>query len=102
MAQRDKGRTEKYPAWYAYGRTQSLQMPRYKLFFPKIANKVLRCELVDDKDLLLYNGMAFVSDDKTVVMILKAILESNIFCLKSASNLNGNLNCSKELEHYAS
>ena len=79
LAQRDKGRTEKYPAWYAYGRTQSLQMPRYKLFFPKIANKVLRCELVDDKDLLLYNGMAFVSDDKTVVMILKAILESNIF-----------------------
>ena len=25
-----------------------------------------------------------------------------IFYLKSASNLNGNLNCSKELEHYAS
>ena len=25
-----------------------------------------------------------------------------IFILKSASNLNGNLNCSKELEHYAS
>jgi len=27
------------------------------------------------------------------------LLEQN---LKSASNLNGNLNCSKELEHYAS
>ena len=26
----------------------------------------------------------------------------NIINLKSASNLNGNLNCSKELEHYAS
>ena len=26
----------------------------------------------------------------------------NILFLKSASNLNGNLNCSKELEHYAS
>ena len=25
-----------------------------------------------------------------------------ISTLKSASNLNGNLNCSKELEHYAS
>ena len=24
------------------------------------------------------------------------------YILKSASNLNGNLNCSKELEHYAS
>ena len=27
--------------------------------------------------------------------------EGEVF-LKSASNLNGNLNCSKELEHYAS
>ena len=26
----------------------------------------------------------------------------SFFNLKSASNLNGNLNCSKELEHYAS
>ena len=26
----------------------------------------------------------------------------NFITLKSASNLNGNLNCSKELEHYAS
>ena len=25
-----------------------------------------------------------------------------LYNLKSASNLNGNLNCSKELEHYAS
>ena len=28
--------------------------------------------------------------------------ERNLIDLKSASNLNGNLNCSKELEHYAS
>jgi len=27
---------------------------------------------------------------------------NNVSNLKSASNLNGNLNCSKELEHYAS
>ena len=79
LLKRDKGRTENYPTWYAYGRTQSLQMPRYKLFFPKIANKALRCELIDDNDLLLYNGMTFVNDDKSIVMILKAILESNIF-----------------------
>ena len=31
------------------------------------------------------------------------LLSHKIICfLKSASNLNGNLNCSKELEHYAS
>lgn len=79
LVKRDKGSTGNYPTWYAYGRTQSLQMPRYKLFFPKIANKALHCELVDDKDLLLYNGMAFVSNDKATVMVLKAILESDIF-----------------------
>ena len=32
---------------------------------------------------------------------IKSILELFNY-LKSASNLNGNLNCSKELEHYAS
>ena len=30
------------------------------------------------------------------------IVQSILIILKSASNLNGNLNCSKELEHYAS
>ena len=34
--------------------------------------------------------------------VAMAKLESGVFYLKSASNLNGNLNCSKELEHYAS
>lgn len=79
LAKRDKGDTKKYPAWYAYGRTQSLQMPRYKLFFPKIANKPLHCILVDDANLLLYNGMAFVSADENILLVLKRILESSLF-----------------------
>lgn len=79
LKRRDKGKTDDYPAWYAFGRTQSLQMPRYKLFFPKIADKPINCELVDDQELLLYNGMAFVSDDIVTVKILKAILESELF-----------------------
>lgn len=76
---RDKGHTSAYPAWYAYGRTQSLRLPRYKLFFPKIANKPLHCEFVDDADLLLYNGMAFVSDDASTLMTLKKVMESELF-----------------------
>ena len=36
---------------------------------------------------------------KKLINILGAAL---LITLKSASNLNGNLNCSKELEHYAS
>jgi hypothetical protein len=79
LENRDKGHTEKYSAWYAYGRTQSLVMPRYKLFFPKIANKQLRCVLCDDADLLLYNGISFVSDDESQLQVLKRIMESSIF-----------------------
>ena len=40
-----------------------------------------------------YKNLIFFDKNKLIVL----------FCiLKSASNLNGNLNCSKELEHYAS
>ncbi len=40
---------------------------------------------------------------KYCCVMLTSLLENNKEeNLKSASNLNGNLNCSKELEHYAS
>lgn len=76
---RDKGDTSNYPQWYAYGRTQSLVMPRFKLFFPKFANKPLRCAICDAPDLLLYNGLAFINSDKRKLLILKTIIESNLF-----------------------
>ena len=38
-----------------------------------------------------------------LILVYKCMNEVDIYLyLKSASNLNGNLNCSKELEHYAS
>lgn len=76
---RDKGNTDKYPAWYAFGRSQSLIMPKYKLFFPKIANRPLHCVICDDASLLLYNGISFVSDEKNRILLLKKVLESNYF-----------------------
>lgn len=79
LEQRDKGVTDSYPTWYAYGRTQSLVMPRYKLFFPKIANKPLNCVLTDRPHLHLYNGMAFVCDDIRPLQVLKCFMESDIF-----------------------
>ena len=41
----------------------------------------------------------FVHSNRYSLMVLNC---SDVYLLKSASNLNGNLNCSKELEHYAS
>ncbi len=86
LSRRDKNKTESYPAWYAYGRTQSLVLPRYKLFFPKFANKSLKCVLVDNEKLMLYNGMAFVSNKYEELLILKRILESKIFWRYIVSN----------------
>lgn len=79
LKKRDKGHQENYPTWYAFGRTQSMMLPRYKLFFPKIANHSLQCVLSDDPDLLLYNGMAFVSDDREKLLILQKVLQSGVF-----------------------
>lgn len=79
LEKRDKGNTSHYPAWYAFGRTQSLKMPQFKLFFPKFSNKPIRCVLIDDPDLLLYNGIAFVSNDERRLKVVKRIIESRIF-----------------------
>lgn len=76
---RDKGNTTDYPQWYAYGRTQSLILPPFKLFFPKFANKNLQCVICDDTCLMLYNGMAFVNDNIRKLQILKKIIESDLF-----------------------
>ena len=54
-------------------------LPRYKLFFPKIANHSLTCVLSDDPDLLLYNGMAFVSDNREQLQVLQKVLQSRVF-----------------------
>ena len=79
LLERDKGNTEDYPQWYAFGRTQSLVLPRYKLFFPKFANKALRCKICDAPELMLYNGLAFVSEEERKLKIMKAVIESDLF-----------------------
>ena len=79
LQSRDKGKTQSYPQWYAFGRTQSLVMPQYKLFFPKFANRPLRCAICDDDKLMLYNGLAFVNTDKRKLQVLKVVIESELF-----------------------
>lgn len=79
LAKRDKGKGKDYSVWYAYGRTQSLVMPTVKMFFPKIANKPLHCVIVNNPNLWLYNGMAFVGDNERKMRVLQKVLESSIF-----------------------
>lgn len=79
LEERDRGKGRLYKVWYQFGRTQSLVMPKYKLFFPKIANKRLHCILNEDKNLFLYNGLCFICEKKHKLAMLQRILESKIF-----------------------
>ena len=82
-----------------------------------VATAILSCDLSidvvdkddchDDEDDIYDNFLHSCLNPKLVIKkqitIIKIILSTNYHnYLKSASNLNGNLNCSKELEHYAS
>lgn len=79
LAKRDKGKgREKYEAWYAFGRRQSMDIHAFKLFFPHICERptFVICE---EMDLLFYNGMAIVSDDLEKLLLIKKIMESELF-----------------------
>ena len=77
LATRDKSKRS-YEAWYAYGRKQSMDVKGYKLFFPHICERP-RFVLSQNLDLLFYNGIAIVSDNEQDLMVLKRILESDLF-----------------------
>lgn len=75
---RDKGKGN-YNEWYAFGRTQSLEKIRTKMFFPKYSDKTPHFIINSDEDLLFYNGLAVVGSSIKKMMILKKVLESSVF-----------------------
>lgn len=74
---RDKGKRT-YEKWYAYGRSQAINMPGFRLLMPYIANEPTFM-LSDMDGLLYYNGFALVSNDIQQLLRLQKILNTNIF-----------------------
>jgi len=77
LAKRDKGQRE-YETWFAYGRSQALNIPGLKLFFPYISNKPYFV-YTDDENLLFYNGYAIISDSKEDLKFVQKILKTEVF-----------------------
>ncbi|AKD54942.1 hypothetical protein SD10_08540 [Spirosoma radiotolerans] len=77
LQKRDKGQRE-YETWYAYGRRQSMNVRAFKLFFPHICEKP-SFVLCEDQNMLFYNGLAIVSENLEDLILIKKILESEIF-----------------------
>lgn len=78
LAERDKGKGN-YENWFAFGRTQSLEKIKNKMFFPKYSDKTPNFIINSDENLLFYNGLAVVGSSDTEMKIIKKIMESNIF-----------------------
>lgn len=77
LATRDKG-NGKYPVWYAFGRTQSLEKVKDKLFFPQLVRQGFKAVLNSDENLYFYNGMAAYTENTRSLQILQKILVSNV------------------------
>lgn len=78
LAERDKGKGN-YENWFAFGRTQSLEKIKNKMFFPKYSDRTPNFIINSDDDLLFYNGLAVVGSSEREMGIIKKIMESSIF-----------------------
>jgi methylase of polypeptide subunit release factors len=77
LSERDKGNRE-YSAWFAFGRSQALNIHGYKLLFPYISDTPYFV-LSFEKDLLFYNGYALISGNKQELLIAQKVLSSKLF-----------------------
>lgn len=78
LGERDKGKGN-YEKWFAFGRTQSLEKIKNKMFFPKYSDRTPNFIINSDDDLFFYNGLAVVGSSETEMEVIKKIMESNIF-----------------------
>jgi methylase of polypeptide subunit release factors len=78
LEKRDKGKGV-YENWYAYGRNQSLERYRLKMFFPHITHKTPRYTISKDENLLFYNGIAVISNSEQELLFLQKLMGSKLF-----------------------
>ena len=70
LAARDKG-NGKYPDWYAFGRSQSLEKRKDKLFFPQLVKKGFKTFYSNNENLYFYNGMCAYASKKELMKLQK-------------------------------
>lgn len=78
LAERDKG-NGKYESWFAYGRNQSLEKLKHKLFFPHITPKTPNFVESLDENLLFHNGLALIGNNERDLVFMKKIMSSRLF-----------------------
>lgn len=77
LAKRDKGQRE-YETWYAFGRSQALNLVGLKLLFPYISDTPYFV-FSNDNELLYYNGYALISDSEEDLKFIQKVLKTDVF-----------------------
>ncbi|WP_291120283.1 HsdM family class I SAM-dependent methyltransferase [Empedobacter sp. UBA7248] len=77
LSKRDKG-NRLYEKWYAYGRSQAINIQGLKLLFPYMSDAPYFV-FTNNEDLLFYNGYAIVSNNEEDLLFIQKILKSDIF-----------------------
>mgnify|MGYP001593373143 FL=1 len=76
---RDKGKAlDRYPVWYAFGRTQGLNNWGKKLLLPYMAGEPIAILSIAE-DMLFYCGYALFSEDIQELNLLQKIIYSKVF-----------------------
>jgi len=78
LKKRDKGQGE-YERWFAFGRTQSLERMKHKLFFPHITPRLPNYVINNNEELFFYNGIAVIGDYENDVLLAKKIMSTRLF-----------------------
>jgi methylase of polypeptide subunit release factors len=78
LDKRDKGKGE-YENWFAFGRSQSLEKVKNKLFFPKMSDRVPTYIINSEDNLLFYNGQAVIGHTEDEMLFIKKLMESRLF-----------------------
>ena len=68
-----------YENWFAYGRNQSLEKMRNKLFFPHITPDIPNFVINTDEELLFHNGLAVVTENERELYFLQKLMSSKLF-----------------------
>lgn len=78
LAERDKGKGD-YDSWFAFGRNQSLDKMKHKLFFPHISDRIPHYTINSDEELLFYNGIAVIGSSRRQLIFLKKLMQTRLF-----------------------
>lgn len=77
LAKRDHGH-KKYPRWYAYGRSQALNLKGQRLLFPHICDRPCFTYCNDDT-LMFYDGYSIFAETSRKLEVVRRILTSELF-----------------------